>query len=42
LENFVPINSYALSQISSSNPHGNRFNQHEQETPDVRLLSTPN
>jgi len=28
-------------QSSSSNAQGNRFNQHEQEIDDVRVLSTP-
>jgi hypothetical protein len=43
LENFVPRCDQwlALSQISSSNAQRNRFNQHEQETPDVRVLFTP-
>jgi hypothetical protein len=32
LENFIRRSDHA---------RGDRFNQHEQETPDVRLLSTP-
>src|ERR1700749_2149344 len=42
LESFVPPcdQQLPLSRISSSNAQGDRFNQHEQEINDVRVLST--
>jgi glutathione S-transferase len=43
LENFVPRCDQwlPLSQISSSNAQGNRFNRHQQEINDVQVLFTP-